>query len=273
MFHLPISAVMEACQARMGVVPVIAQAGTALFPLILLAVTSAVGLLLKPRALLHVLRRRPWIPMLLLALGCGAWWVVAQSTAAPPLTGGGQRSQGAAATLGGPRSDWARVALAIIEQDAAARIRAAQVGAVVAPPGAAPAASVARTPGEAARYFRGDERRSGFLGGVAPRGLIPAWSFVAADDDLSMYLSSPLVAGGAVYAASCYLDPPTSSGTVVCIDALMGRLRWSCSVKRPSPTAGFKGFISSPALSADGRSLVIGQGLHSDYDSELVCLD
>ena len=35
----------------------------------------------------------------------------------------------------------------------------------------------------------------------------------------------------------------------------------------------FGGFFSSPALTADGKYLVIGQGLHPDYDSELVCID
>ena len=43
-----------------------------------------------------------------------------------------------------------------------------------------------------------------------------------------------------------------------------------------SPPAGeprFKPFFSSPAISADGKYLVIGQGLHEDADCELLCLE
>lgn len=41
----------------------------------------------------------------------------------------------------------------------------------------------------------------------------------------------------------------------------------------PARKADFVGFFSSPALTADGRCLLIGQGLHTDYDARLVCLD
>jgi outer membrane protein assembly factor BamB len=89
----------------------------------------------------------------------------------------------------------------------------------------------------------------------------------------TLFLSSPLVVGARVYGASCVLDPPTSYGSVFCLDAETGRPLWVSEFRDGAAQKEFKGFFSSPALSADGKSLVIGQGLHSDADCELVCLD
>jgi outer membrane protein assembly factor BamB len=86
-----------------------------------------------------------------------------------------------------------------------------------------------------------------------------------------MFLSTPLVRGGRVYGACCILDLVGNFGAVVCLDAATGQRIWRAELKDASHD--FKGFFSSPAMSADGKSLVIGQGLHPDYDSDLVCLD
>lgn len=280
-----ISALIDVYQAQVGVVPVVAQAGTALFPLIVLAITSVIGLLLKPRELLRVFRQKPWIPALLVTLGLGGWWMVDWLASAPAAPTTSSRALPASAPHGS-RTDWARVALALIEQETAAKtnpaatLAGAGTGAVTAP--VVTASVAATTPASlgpqvaaalGARFFRGDVRRSGHLGGAAPRGLTPRWSYFAQDEVGSMYLSSPLVFGDAVFGASCYLDPPGSFGTVFCLDAATGKQRWLCELKKTGTKSEFKGFFSSPAITADGRHLVIGQGLHTDYDSELVCLD
>ena len=87
-----------------------------------------------------------------------------------------------------------------------------------------------------------------------------------------MFWSSPALSGnGRIYSAWCMLDPPVSYGAVVCVEAATGKRLWQCEMKDPNHE--FSGFFSSPALTADGKALVIGQGLHPDYDSELVCID
>ncbi len=279
---IPVSALLDLQHAHFAVVPVVAQAGTALFPLIMLAVTSTVGLLLKPRELLRVFRQKPWIPALLIALGLGSWWAVGWMLSAPAAPPTSSRTQPTTVTSGGQRTDWAKVALALIAEDAAAKERAGVTSSTILPVVPAPALSLqpattttsaAHSAPPAARFFRGDARRSGHLGGAAPRGLAPSWTFYAQDELNSLYLSSPLVAGEAVFGASCYLDPPRSYGTVFRLDAASGKPRWVCEFKNATSKAEFKGFFSSPALTADGKYLVIGQGLHTDYDSELVCLD
>lgn len=86
-----------------------------------------------------------------------------------------------------------------------------------------------------------------------------------------MFLSAPVVHGGKVFASWCLLDPPKTYGAVVCLDAATGRKLWQVD-ERPDQQP-FKGIFSSPAVSADGRFVVIGQGLHPDTNCDLICLD
>jgi len=86
-------------------------------------------------------------------------------------------------------------------------------------------------------------------------------------------LSSPLVSGKSVYCATAYLDPPGTYGSVFCLEAATGRKVWETFLKSASPEIDFMGFFSSPALTADGEHLLIGQGLHTDGEAELVCLE
>lgn len=88
-----------------------------------------------------------------------------------------------------------------------------------------------------------------------------------------MVLSSPLVSGKFVYCATAYLDPPGTYGSVFCLDAATGRKVWETFLKSSAPEVDFKAFFSSPALTADGKDLIIGQGLHVDGKAELVCLE
>ena len=93
---------------------------------------------------------------------------------------------------------------------------------------------------------------------------------VESEDTEAMILSSAAVYGDRVYGASCLLDPPDTYGAIFCLDAATGKQIWS--VDRAGDV-DFKGFFSSPAISADGRFLVIGQGLHPDSNCTLICID
>ncbi len=119
-------------------------------------------------------------------------------------------------------------------------------------------------------YFRGGPERSGWAGGTAPRSLSPAWSYFAEDDRHAMVLSSPIVRDGKVYGASCLFDPPGSSGAIFRVDLASGRQDWLAPLESNGKSFGY---FSSPALSADGTRLLIGQGLHLDFGASLVCLD
>ena len=178
---------IDLLQAQLGVVPVVAQAGTALFPLIVLAITSTIGLLLKPRELLRVFRQKPWIPALLVALAVGSWWLIDWLTRAP-TTSAHLASSAASTPANGTRTDWAKVALALIEQEAAAKSRPSVT---IASPAVTTPVSTSTQPAQVARSFRGDVRRSGHLGGTGPRGLTPGWSYFAQDEANAMCLSSP----------------------------------------------------------------------------------
>lgn len=134
------------------------------------------------------------------------------------------------------------------------------------------AANAGDVPDPTAWIYRGDAARTGYAGGPSPTKLTLAWEF---HDDLAMFASSPLVVGKFLYGASCVFDPPTSHGTLFCLDAITGKVRWSQStfINAAGKKQGFKGFFSSPAVSADGRYLVIGQGVHNDTNCGLICVE
>ena len=141
-----------------------------------------------------------------------------------------------------------------------------------------PEASLPATENSEAFIFRGGPKRLGSLGGEIEGNLQLAWSYyprwndegVEQEDRDAMILSSPAVWGDRVYGASCTLDPPDSYGAVFCLDAATGQQIWTIDQADDEP---FKGFFSSPAISADGKYLLIGQGLHPDSNCRLICLE
>jgi outer membrane protein assembly factor BamB len=137
---------------------------------------------------------------------------------------------------------------------------------------AAGTATAGDVPNATAWIYRGDAARTGYAGGPSPTKLTLAWEF---HDELAMFASSPLVVGNVLYGASCVFDPPTSRGAIYCLDATTGKVRWSQSsfITAAGKKQGFKGFFSSPAVSADGRYLVIGQGVHNDANCALICVE
>jgi len=260
----------------LGVVPVFVNVGAVALPAIIGALTSVLGILLKPKELMRVCKARPYVPVLVVAGGVGLFFGITWLMEPPAAP---QRTKTAVAK---DTVDWTQVAMVIIEQEARAKENGGtKPPTPQTPSGSQPQVKPAATPPIAteavgqpqAMYYRGGPSRSGYAGGKAPLGLTSLWSFTGAD---GMYLSSPLVVGDAVYSGSCLLDPPNNFGAVFCLDAATGKVRWTTD-EYTDPDTGkkkeCKGFFSSAAVTADGKYLVIGQGLHLDANCALLCLD
>ena len=101
---------------------------------------------------------------------------------------------------------------------------------------------------------------------TAPRNLRPVWEFKPPG---ASFLSTPILANGRIYAASCVVDVGGTFGSIFCLDAATGQPIWHVD---KIGEQDLKAFFSSPALSADGKFLVIGEGLHFDTDCHLICL-
>lgn len=101
----------------------------------------------------------------------------------------------------------------------------------------------------------------------APRHLTPAWEFKQTG---AMFLSTPILRHGRLYGASCTIDVGGTYGSIFCLDAATGRPIWQID---KIDNQYLKGIFSSPALSVDGRHIVIGEGLHFDNACHLICLE
>ena len=260
--------------SQFAVIPIVVNAGAALLPAILAAVATFVTLLFKPRELLRVCRAKPHIPAIVLLLAGGLYALIAFWPAAEPSATGGRRT---AATPAGPTGaqsvyvDWTRVALARIE---ARQNGTATTAAPVSPAPTAPDATSTEP-----FIFRNGPTRLGAIGEAPAQGLKVAWkqyprwtdeNGVAQEDSEAMILSSPAVHGTRVFAGSCLIDPPDSFGVLFCVDAASGRQLWSTDKIQGKE---MKGFFSSPAVTADGRFVLVGQGLHPDSNCNFICAD
>jgi len=257
-----------------AVIPVVANLGTALLPALLAGMGTVAALVFNPKQLFRACRANPGRALgtavgmfAVVALG---WWVFTAPGPATPADG--RRPGSAAVTGGGVVTDWTKVALELIRsgerRPAAGAIVAPTTGETVAIPAGTSVVPVRTAP----LLFRADAARTGHGGGAAPKNLKLVWEY---SEDNTMYLSAPLVADGYVFGASCYIDPPKTYGSVFCLDAATGKELWNVArVKdRDGKDVDLMGFFSSPSLSADGTSLIIGQGLHPDMNAELLCFD
>lgn len=221
----------------LAVVPIFVNAGAALLPALVAGVASALAVLFKPRELWQLCRRRPMTPVAVVtcaaAVGMGGWWVV----------GGAQASAKARNPAG---IDWIKVAEQIAGGEGKAELATSERHASV---------------------FRFDYSRCGHDGGASPVKLHRKWRF---DADGATILSSPLVANGRVYGATYFQDVAGSAGEVFCLDAATGQAIWRTAA---DGDVAFKPFFSSPALSEEGKYVLIGQGLHPDKDCDLICLE
>jgi len=252
----------------LAVVPVFFNAGAALLPAILAMAASILSLVFRPRDLLRAGAARPRTAALvvlgLVALGgAGTWWAWRAEAGPAPGKAGLQPSVLPLRSM--PPIDWAAMARQWLRQPAAQGRRPNL-------PAAAHGQAV---------VFGVDPRRSGYLGGGSPLGLTPAWEFptagtpAAEELEGAMFLSSPALVGDAIYGGACITDLQGNFGTLVCLDAQTGAVRWTTSgFKDPQGKEHpFKGFFSSPAVTAEGKCLVIGQGLHNDDRCALLAVD
>jgi len=233
----------------LAVIPIFANVGTAILPAVIAQLTNVIVPLLRPRELLRIVRRRP-LASLSVVVG-----VVAVVAAIMWLAEGGPqaRADQPQLTLG---IDWARVAKEYIESRRNAPTTA---------PAMATGAATRRN--DQPVVFRYDYTRCGHDGGPVPLALKSRWRFTS--EPGTMFLSSPTVCGDRVYVASCVMDFTGPYGAVFCLDAQRGRPIWEFS---KLDGADCKPFFSSPAVTADGKYVVIGQGLHADKDAHLICL-
>jgi outer membrane protein assembly factor BamB len=238
--------------ADLAVVPVFVNTGAALLPALIAGMTGFVTILFKPKQLVRVCREKPLRPLGLVVAVIAIWLVLAWMPTGDSEAVRRPQSASPAAPGMMTSDDWVRLA----------RELSAANG------NSTPTAETMPASNDEALYFRGGNARSGYLGGPSPTKLTRLWTY---SQEYAMFWSTPLVRGNRVYAAMCTLDPPDSYGAVVCLNATTGKVIWKVEMK--DATRDFGGFFSSPALTADGKSLVIGQGLHPDYDSELVCID
>ncbi|QBG48176.1 Pyrrolo-quinoline quinone [Verrucomicrobia bacterium S94] len=253
----------------LAVVPIFVNAGAALLPAMAAGIATFFALLFKPRALLKACREKPLLPVGVLLAGAGIWMAVKLWPAH-----GGELSDSESARRSAASEpvyiDWTEVALQSIK----ARGRSERT-----PVQSRPAVSSETAVTEAPVIFRGGAARLG-ASGSAPEGKLNlVWDYYPSwvDDDgtvevveAAMVLSSPAVFGNRIYAASCELDPPDSYGLVFCVDADSGDTLWSIDQVDGEELMGF---FSSPAVTADGNYVLIGQGLHPDTDCRLICID
>jgi len=232
-----------------AVVPIFINAGAAILPTVVAAIASVLALVFKPRELLALCARRPIVTggvVGAFALCIGAAWTAYDWRTDPTRT--------AAASIS--HIDWAQVAVQIIAQEQARASLPAAVHAAVVP---------ATEPATPPRTIAQDFARTGFDGSSSPVGLKPFWTFRPED---TLFLAQPVVFGGRIYAAGCQADLGGYTGLLVCLDEKTGKPIWQVT---QVGSEFLRALFSSPALSADGKYLVIGQGLHEDRDCSLLC--
>lgn len=265
--------------APLAVVPIVINAGAALLPAILAFVTSCVAILFKPKELMHLCRAKPLVPALMFLVIGGITGLICLWPKADQSDSGARRRAGpavAGAEHGVVSIDWTKIALARIEAmkypDNVTVINTPETVQAEIP-------GVVGTSSKQPFIFRAGPQRLGSMGFDLAGSLQKAWHYyprwtdetgVEQEDTEAMILSSPAFHNGRVYGASCLLDPPDNYGAIFCLDAETGRQIWSVDTLEGED---LKGFFSSPALTADGRYLLIGQGLHPDSDCYLICID
>ena len=100
-------------------------------------------------------------------------------------------------------------------------------------------------------------------------GVVPVWSNTSYD---GWVLSSPAYASKTdrVFGTATVQDVASIFGVLYCLDASSGNEVWKAE---KAGDEDLKAFFSSPALTDDQKSLIIGQGLHDAADCSLLCFD
>jgi len=276
----------------LAVVPIIVNTGAALFPTIMAFVANIGAVMFNPKALGRFLRLR-WRAVSAVSVSLALVILVGIPLLRPaPLS----RAAGHAGTGSTDQINWSKVAEELIAQQklrettpalvsdastvapaisvapavsvltAIQNISGAAVVAAAANPpksDAAPQGSGPDSPGKS----RQDFSRSHSDGGMSPAGLMPLWSFQPED---GLFLGMPAIVGKRVYVSANQTDLGGYTGLLASLDYDTGKPIWQVTEinKEALPP-----FFSSPAVTPDGKYLVIGQGLHQDRNSSLLCFD
>ncbi len=259
-----------------AVVPIIINTGAALFPTIMAFLANIAAVAFNPRALSQFLRTRWRLVSAVTASLAVVFFVGVPLLRPAPLSRNGAKGATAPAQI-----DWAKVATDLIAQEKLHRTGDAPVlmaaasapGEVVAaPPSDASPASPASTPTNTALVNtpvaaapNSPQASSG--GGASPAGLTPLWSFQPED---GLFLGSPAIVGKRIYVSANQTDLGGYTGLLASLDYDTGKPIWQVTEMNGSPLPPF---FSSPAVTADGKYLVIGQGLHQDRNSSLLCFE
>lgn len=265
-----------------AVVPIIINTGAALFPTLMAFLANIAAVVFNPKALGRVLRLH-WR----LAAGATASLALVAFVGVPLLRPAAvSRAAGKAGTATADKINWTKVAEEIIAQEklhesgaAPAMVAEANPVATSAPaatfgfptPGAdtpAPVSASASAPKtDTAPKPRQDFSRAHSDGVTSPAGLTPLWSF---QPDDGIFLGMPAVFGKRIYVAANQSDLGGYTGLLASLDYDTGKPIWQVTElnKQALPP-----FFSSPAVTPDGKYVVIGQGLHQDRNSSLLCFE
>ena len=276
----------------LAVVPIIINTGAALFPTIMAFLANIAAVVFNPRALGRFLRLR-WrlVTTVTASLAFVIFGAIPLLRPAPL-----SRAAGRAGTTPTDKINWTKVAEELIAQEklheaggaptlvvdsdpapaqpgrAASLTSATSVrtsGIALVPVSAAPvsAAPVNASKTDTTAKPRQDFSRSHSDGGMSPAGLTPLWSFQPED---GLFLGMPAIVGKRIYVSANQTDLGGYTGLLASLDYDTGKPIWQVTEvdKQPLPP-----FFSSPAVTADGKYVVIGQGLHQDHNSSLLCFD
>lgn len=248
----------------LGVVPIFMSAGAAVLPTILAAIASIGAILLDPRKLVRTCRSHPAAAALTLVflLACGGgWWL---------WSAGKSHTARAAAVQARAQIDWAKIAQDILDRQAAGQPPTPLNGSPTAP-----VAQISPPPVPAAAHSASDFAHTNSDGTTDPENLKPLWKF---NPDQTMFLSRPAIFGNTVFVAGNESDLGGFDGLLAALDLDTGKPLWQLTelppdaakrLKQPS----FPAFFSSPAVTPDGKYLIIGQGFHEDRNCALLCYE
>jgi outer membrane protein assembly factor BamB len=232
----------------LAIIPIFVNAGAAVLPTVLAALASIAMAVLKPRALIRLFRERPLmigVPVAVIALGLGiaAW---SMSFGAPKRAV--QRDLSGAAA----HYDWAKVAEVLIAQQ---QLRQPSMAGGASESNSRPSAG------------KTSESANLLPAGVQRLALSLLWNFKPED---TMFLGCPAAIGSRIFAAGCQSDLGGYTGLLACLNSETGKPLWQVTEIKGEPLLPF---FSSPAVTEDGKYLVIGQGLHEDRDCSLLCFE
>jgi outer membrane protein assembly factor BamB len=239
-----------------AVVPIFVNAGAALVPTLVAGLTSVLAILLKPRELLTLFRRKPWVPVAVIAVFIGLGFTVAHLLGTPAQAASTKVDRTAPASTF-PREDWTRLALRLIEEERnASKTTGVKPVWDYIPDETAMALSSPAYADKSRRVFGTAAVQDvasffGVLYALDANTGRPVWKTdKAGDEDLKAFFSSPTLTADQKYLIVGQGLHEDENCSLLCVDAETGIVKWS--VKTPLHIE------STPAVRGDVA--VVGAG-------------